>query len=163
MPVIGRRNSQRGLAERTPLPRGLVLTLEQCFGTLCANTAPGRCWHLVPTAHLGRCWHKVFQQQVQEVLEHIGDVLRASFCQDDVQKCSKLLKIARNRTIFVARFRSHANMCSNSVPTAALAGVRTLCQQQNQGRCWPTGSVLTVTYCRRSNVRTGPLGGKSGC
>ena len=40
--------------------------------------------------------------RVKEVLEHIGDVLGANFCQDDVKKCSKSLKIARNRSNFVA-------------------------------------------------------------
>ena len=89
------------------------------------------------------------------MLEHIGDILGASFCQDDVKKCSKSLKIARNCSNFVARFRSHTNMCSNSVPTAALAGVRTLCQQQNQGRCWHQKRSNSAPQC--SNVRTKTL------
>ena len=122
--------------------------------------------HLVPTplqGGVGTC-----QQHAQEVLahgvltagsrgviEHIGDVLGASFCQDDVKKCSSSLKIARNRSNFVARFRSHANMCSNSVPTAALAGVRTLCQQQSQGKCWHTERANSRRGC--ANVRTEAL------
>ena len=79
----------------------------------------------------------------------------ASFCQDDVKKCSSSLKIARNRSNFVARFRSHANMCSNSVPTAALAGVRTLCQQQSQGKCWHRLCANSRAQC--ANVRTEAL------
>ena len=67
------------------------------------------------------------------MLEHIGDVLGASFCQDDVKKCSSSLKIARNRSNVVARFRSHANMCSNSV-----------CQQQR----WQV-----LEHCANSRVR----------
>ena len=57
--------------------------------------------------------------------------------------------------MFLARFRSQANMCSNSVPTAALAGVRTLCQQQSQGKCWHTERANSRRGC--ANVRTDAL------
>ena len=50
-------------------------------------------------------------------------------------------------------------MCSNSVPTAELAGVRTLCQQQNQGRCWHKECSNSRPWC--SNVRTRTLAGQA--
>ena len=79
--------------------------------------------------------------------------MATSFCQHDIKNRSHF---AQNRSNFLARFRSQANTCSNSVPTASLAGVRTLCQQQNQGRCWHQKRSNSAPQC--SNVRTKTLG-----
>ena len=78
--------------------------------------------------------------------------MATSFCQHDIKNRSHF---AQNRSNFLARFRSQANTCSNSVPTASLAGVRTLCQQQNQGRCWHQKRSNSAPQC--SNVRTKTL------
>ena len=38
---------------------GPLACVRHTVGTLCANTAPERCWNVL-TARSGRCWHKVF-------------------------------------------------------------------------------------------------------
>ena len=116
---------------------------------------------------LAQCWHTLCQHRSREVLERSNSTFRqvlaqsvltavqrgvrthwrrlgASLWQYDVKDSSNLLKIASS---FFARFRSQANTCSNSVPTAALAGVRTLCHQQNQGRCWPQKRANSRPWC----------------
>ena len=68
------------------------------------------------------------------MLEHIGDVLGASFCQDDVKKCSsfsKLLEIARILWLVSAR----TQIC-----------VLTVCQQQR----WQV-----LEHCANSRIRAG--------
>ena len=92
------------------------------------------------------------------MLEHIGDILEASFCQDDIKYRSHLPKIAR---MFLLPSARRPKFVPNSVPTASLPGVRTLCQQQNQGRCWH--SKLANSRYWRSNVRTKTLVGCTGC
>ena len=70
------------------------------------------------------------------MLEHIGDALGANFCQDDVKKCSKLLKIARILSLASAR----TQIC-----------VLTVCQQQR----WQV-----LEHCANSRIRAG-VGPKS--
>ena len=123
------------------------LTLEQCWHTVCqhcsrevlarANSTPG-------------------QVLAQSVLTAGSRGVRTHWRQVSANMTLKNRShFAQNRSNFLARFRSQANTCSNSVPTASLAGARTLCQQQNQGRCWHQKRSNSAPQC--SNVRTKTL------